>query len=239
VTNPVSIDEYVVFKYDFWLNDVRIINVRTDDGINYYYDGLIKGLGRWQWAFYTICYKTTIPNEFAHEAITFTDNNGEIHSYIFTRNGIIKTDVLNRPPDEYVTDDLKTIPIKIWSYAEVSSTSYGDENNYTYVTVNIPEENFLAEAIKALYIHGGLSIDSIWYEGKRIVADLNIVQASRLDYGSMAGVVGSTLLIKTLASFPDITEIKVLVDSEENIEWNHFSFIGIYEVIGDNIIKMF
>jgi hypothetical protein len=49
----------------------------------------------------------------------------------------------------------------------------------------------------------------------------------------MAGAVGVNTLIKTLASFPNVTEIQILVNGEKNVAWNHFNFNGIFNLDGE------
>jgi len=134
----------------------------------------------------------------------------------------------NPPPDE-------TVAIKIWSYAETHSTDYGDERNFSYEIVYVPEENFLEEAAKAMLEHGGFSVNSMEYVGDMLFVDLHLSEWQKHDAGTMAGVVRTNTLKRTLASFPEVKKFAVSIDGIKDPEDNHFNYSGFFVVSGPQL----
>ncbi|MCL2019772.1 MAG: hypothetical protein FWG70_08445 [Oscillospiraceae bacterium] len=226
--------KYAILNFDYNLYDLRFIRVRSYDGINFYYDDLIQGLGWWSWRYCNIFFPLSYSEDIYYYAVTFTDNSedGDIHSYLLTPDKVEKIEVQGRV-DEYVTDDLNTISIKLWDYAEIKNTDYSDEENFSFVTMNISEENFLEDAVKAIYLHQGFSIKSIWYEGDKIYIDLSLIQDFRASRGSMAAIVTSNLLKRTFASFPNMTEMEFLVEGRVNPDFHNSNMMcGTFTVNG-------
>jgi len=127
------------------------------------------------------------------------------------------------------------IPIRIYSCIDVSSYGY-DERYYEYQTIDLFADNFLEDAMKQLEIHGQISIDAMWYEGKRLCIDLNRTMFDRLNAGSSAGYILSNELLLTFASFPNTEEIVFMINGEES--WgDHFNLFYIFPV-SDSLQEM-
>ena len=126
-------------------------------------------------------------------------------------------------------------PIRIYSCIDVSSYGY-DERFYEYQTIDLYADSFLEDALKQLEIHGQISVDAMWYEGKRLCIDLNRTMFDRLNAGSSAGYFLSNELLLTFASFPNTEEIVFTINGEES--WgDHFNLFYIFPV-SDSLQEM-
>ena len=135
-------------------------------------------------------------------------------------------------PSPETPDEIGTIPIKLWFYEETNSHEYDDEENYSFIEVNISKENFLEEAVAAMNQYQEFNIHSIWYEGHRIFADLSLADTARMNSGSANGAIRTYQLLRTLASFPDVAEIEVWEEGRKDPWRDHFSFEGYFTIEG-------
>jgi hypothetical protein len=253
--NPNGVEEYVkISQYRDLGFTVTIVSVWIfADSEWFTYDDFVFGFGG---TTHDIYYGTTIPvkedykfpegsnmpdKEF-YEAIIFSDSSGNYtRSFVLGRdeNGefeAIEAKISNLPRFPYIKSwkylyDLPgTIPIKLFSYSEVNSTMTGDTENLRYVTVYIPEENFLEEAAKLMYLQELFSVNRLWYEGNRLYADMNVTQLRWASNGSMGAAVFRSTLLATLESFPDVEEIVILFEGIENVYIDGFPYNGIFVV---------
>ena len=54
------------------------------------------------------------------------------------------------------------------------------------------------------------------------------LMAEVMDWGSFGSLANFNAILYTFASYPGVTEIKVLIDGAEDIEGSHFSFKGVF-----------
>jgi hypothetical protein len=255
--NPDGVSEYIKIEHsNAWGYCVTIVSVsRFADSEWFTYDDFVFGFGRTSLDIY---YGTTIPvkedykfpdgsnmpdKEF-YEAIIFSDHSGHYTKSFILRHDEdgnfeaieVKINGLPRFPYirdfRYLYDRPGTIPIKLFSYDEVNSTHYGDEENFRYMTVYIPEENFLEEAAKLMYLQELFSVNSLWYEGSRLYADMNVTELRWASNSSMGSAVWRMTLLMTLASFPDVSEVVVLFEGEDNVFIDGFPYNGVFTVSG-------
>ena len=102
---------------------------------------------------------------------------------------------------------------------------------YRYETVNIESDNFNNDFIELMYIHTGIKIDGLWYEGDKLCVDLNKERTwQTFDNGSTGGMIYRQKLLFTLSSFPNIEQIEVLVGGLKGVAGSHFNFIPVFDV---------
>jgi hypothetical protein len=240
--NPNGVEEYVkISQYRDLGYTVTIISLKHtafQSGDVFTYDDFVFGFGG---TTHDIYYGTII-SDIPTEAIVFSDLRGHYTRLFFLgrdENGefeVIERRLSDLPQFPYIQSwkylyDLPgTIPIKLFSYAEVNSTMTGDTENLRYVTVYIPEENFLEEAAKLMYLQELFSVNRLWYEGNRLYADMNVTQLRWASNGSMGAAVFQSTLLATLASFPDVEEIVILFEGVENVYIDGFPYNGVFVV---------
>jgi hypothetical protein len=231
-------------------NSVVIVNVRksfteADNTPYYVYEDFSFGFGMGHHFHGSkIFYGTFIPHDSPFEAVVIRNFvEGYTKSYVLERdeNGdsaVIEAEIHGLPENymqtysEYLYERPNTLPIKMYTYADDHSTMYGDEKNFSYTTVYIPEESFLEEAAKFMFLQGGFSVNSIWYEGNRLYADFNLSELQRHGHGSAGSFAMKAMLVRTLSSFPEVKEIAVLFDGYD-VFAGHSRFDGIFTVNGD------
>ncbi|MCL2721143.1 MAG: hypothetical protein FWD47_07365 [Treponema sp.] len=114
--------------------------------------------------------------------------------------------------------------IRIYHYHESLTNS-----DFTYQTVELPGNNFLANAINYLNTNTGLRVKNIWYEGTRLLVDFDPVMISRFEGQGTSGAFQlSNEIFRCFSSFPNVKEMKFLFDGKEDLMGDHFSFQGIY-----------
>jgi hypothetical protein len=242
--NPDGAEDYILISLLDSFSSVNIVSIKSYSNPDFFhYDDFVLGFGNGFFHVFDIYYGTTITDT-PTEAVIFSDATGNYtRSFVLSRdedgNFVAIEATINGLPRfpyirdfRYLYDRPGTIPIKLFSYDEVNSTHYGDEENFRYMTVYIPEENFLEEAAKLMYLQELFSVDRLWYEGNRIYADLNVIELLRANNGSMGGFVRQSTLLRTLASFPDVEEIVVLINGAANLWADHFGYNAVFTVNG-------
>jgi len=79
----------------------------------------------------------------------------------------------------------------------------------------------------------GLPIDDIWYDGRKIYVDISRDErfGPRNIFGGTSGeyfTAGS--IVKTLAQFPDVEEIEILIGGESDLWQGHLDYSGAFTV---------
>ena len=118
------------------------------------------------------------------------------------------------PPDE-------TAQVKMYRFFDADGLMACEYN-----TVSISRTHILADTIKNLGT--GIKLKNLFYEGTRLIVDLDPAMAEVMDWGSFGGQTYFNAILYTFASYPGVTEIKVLIDGAEDIEGSHFSFRGTF-----------
>ena len=129
------------------------------------------------------------------------------------------------PEENNISQDttLETMEIKIYRFFDDDGLMA-----YEYTTVSISLTNILADTVKNLNLYTGIKLKNLFYEGTRLIVDLDPVMAEVMDWGSFGSLAYFNAILYTFASYPGVTEIKILIGGEEDIEGSHFSFRGIF-----------
>jgi len=102
-----------------------------------------------------------------------------------------------------------------------------------YITETVSGENWLMDAIQLVYSHTGIQFQKMWYDGNRLYADLVSQEFFRFQ-GSAGASIRYNIMYTTLASFPGVEEIVVLIGGERDAASDHFCFAGVAIVTGLN-----
>ena len=107
---------------------------------------------------------------------------------------------------------------------------YFVQEEIEFTTETISMANISDDTIKFMNKYSGIQIDKVWYEGSRICVDLNESERAKLDAGSFAGIMITSILIKTFSSYPDVKEIEFLIGGERGSFGNHFNFEEVFKL---------
>jgi len=137
----------------------------------------------------------------------------------------INKDFVSSEEEMFHEDDYgQTVEIRIYHYFESLTNS-----DFTYITVELPLNNFLENAISYLNTNTGFIVKNIWYEGTRLIVDFDQVMISRFEGMGTSGAFQMTNgILRSFSSFPNVTEMKFLFNGEEDLWGDHFSFEGIF-----------
>jgi len=234
-TSPFGGGEKVIITGDSDIFDLRVVTVSYDDELNFYYDDLVFGLAWLPAGKFYIEYDTIVPDTIPREAILYKDKDwfyDDRNEYAFLlsyngRDGSVELTPVTLLERENRDDAAETVPVMFYNYKEVNF-NYTDNVNYTGLEVDIPSENFLSEAAKQFYLVNKISVDKLYYEGNRLIADLNKTEAAMFNSGTAGGSIRTGLLLRTLASFPGVTEIQVLLGGRKDVYSDHYDFSGIF-----------
>ncbi|MCL2375825.1 MAG: hypothetical protein FWC76_00375 [Defluviitaleaceae bacterium] len=107
-----------------------------------------------------------------------------------------------------------------------------DDNTFegTYITEQIAAASWQEDVKRLMFEHTGIRLRDVWYEDRRLVVDLMPVEGAIADWGSTGGHIHTLRLIHSLASLPDVEEIKVLVGGVGGHIGSHFNFIDVFRV---------
>ncbi|MCL2286161.1 MAG: GerMN domain-containing protein [Firmicutes bacterium] len=94
----------------------------------------------------------------------------------------------------------------------------------------ISGKNLWVEFIRLMRCHTGIRIRDLWYDGTRLYVDLAPVEAIVFNWGSTGSAQRQSSLINTLSTFPNVTEIVILIDGEADVAADHFNFEGVIRV---------
>jgi len=93
-----------------------------------------------------------------------------------------------------------------------------------YVEVEISPDEWQRQVIYHMRAHLGIQIADLWYEGSHLVVDLTPAGAIPFNWGSFGGAVLSSSFIDSLATLPNVSEVKVLVGGQRGVGADHFRF---------------
>jgi len=108
-----------------------------------------------------------------------------------------------------------------------------DDNTFeikSYEVGQINAESWQEDVRRLMFEHTGIRLRDIWYDDRRLVVDLMPVEGIVADWGSTGGYIHTLRLIHSLASLPDVEEIKVLVGGEAGHGGSHFDFSEAFRV---------
>ena len=105
------------------------------------------------------------------------------------------------------------------------------EEAWSYVSEEISGEALREEFISLMNYHTGIGIWDIWYEGDTFYVDLLSIEWNRFNWGSTGSAYHFNRLIKTLASFPNVQNIRILIGGERDVITSHTSFIGTFHLV--------
>ncbi|MDR1689614.1 MAG: protease modulator HflC [Clostridiales bacterium] len=133
------------------------------------------------------------------------------------------------PSIESITGNTEPVRVRFY-YNNSENAETGSREYYSYNTRDIGAENFYEDFMAIMYSYTDINMEDIWYEGRRLCVNLNAREAHSFDIGSTGGAIRSSVLYLTLESLPNVDEIKVYVDGEEDVYGDHFGFSGVYTV---------
>ena len=125
---------------------------------------------------------------------------------------------------------VSTVSVTFYWYDELPF-DYDDFNLMSSAEVELPADHLNAEFIRLIKEYSGISIDGIWYEGKRLCADLAEEEARSFNMGSATGITRSNVLIATLSTMPDVEEIEILINGQRGCFADHYNFDRIFEKV--------
>lgn len=94
-------------------------------------------------------------------------------------------------------------------------------------TVKLSKDNFEEDFLKALTDEYEVVAKSFSIKNEKAVLDLDKTMTEKLNQGSTGSWMILSKLYKTIFSIENVNEIQVLVDGEEGVEADHFSFKGV------------
>ena len=103
-------------------------------------------------------------------------------------------------------------------------------DGFEYIPVRISYENMVAETIaRTQEVDWFPPIHNFWYEGTKIYVDL--VENSRdMFQGTTGERMSSGSIVKTFATFPNVTEIEILIGGERNMWQTHVDSYGAFMI---------
>jgi len=93
-----------------------------------------------------------------------------------------------------------------------------------YHEEEIDGENLWEEFIRLMRYHTGIRVRDLWYEGTILYVDLAPVEGIVFNWGSTGSWYRTSILFRTLATFPDVAEIVILVGGVAGVGADHFQF---------------
>jgi hypothetical protein len=106
-----------------------------------------------------------------------------------------------------------------------------DVLEYEYWDFEVEFEEWQAQAAEAILVYTGIEVADLWYEqGTRLIADLTPETAVFFNWGTHGGHMRTRSLISSLFSFPNVTEIEVLVGGQRGVWADHFSFAQVFKI---------
>lgn len=102
-----------------------------------------------------------------------------------------------------------------------------NEETYTYTKETISRENISEDSIKLIKEKYDVILNKVWYEGERICVDIRKTSPFLFDGGSHMAFTLTCSFVHTFLSYPDVTEVELLVNGRKNVWGNHFAF-GVY-----------
>jgi hypothetical protein len=87
------------------------------------------------------------------------------------------------------------------------------------------------DSVKLVKDKYDVTVNKVWYEGNRVCVDIAKTSPFCFDMGSHAGFSYTWSFIYTFLSYPDCTEVELLVNGRKNVWGNHFAF-GVFNSSG-------
>ena len=107
---------------------------------------------------------------------------------------------------------------------------------FEYREVSISKSNMLKDTIDKMKEINDIQIDSIWSEGNNHYVDLNENVREKLDAGSAMSSAITGSIVRTLASYPDVETLEILLGGNRRESGEHFSFESYYIIKEDGKI---
>jgi len=138
------------------------------------------------------------------------------------------TEAPTEPPE-----GVEVTVIRIYRDATENAMFTGYYRDVSYVEHRLWGDDWLDQATQLVQAF----VRSIRYEGRRLIVDF-VPDVERYFQGSSGAAINYNILIATLASFPDVDEIQILVDGQSDQEYDHVSFVGIITVMNHTHERM-
>jgi len=110
---------------------------------------------------------------------------------------------------------------------------YEDYDIYEYFDEEISPQDWQRQVIDHMRAINGIRLADLWYEDYRLVADLTPAGAVPFNWGSTGGGLHTQMLINSLATMPNVTEIEVLVGGQRGVWADHANFAIVFRVTED------
>jgi len=104
----------------------------------------------------------------------------------------------------------------------------GADNIYHYRLEEIEGEYLREEFIRLMYVHTSIEVLDLWYEDDILYIDLAPMEWHRFNWGSTGSSQRMSVFLRALSSFPDVSEVRILVAGAKDVSTNHTSFCGIF-----------
>jgi hypothetical protein len=88
----------------------------------------------------------------------------------------------------------------------------------------IDGQNLWTEFIRLMREHTGIRVTDLWYQETRLYVDLAPVETIVFNWGTTGSAHRQNILLYTLFTLPDVTEIVILIGGEAGVYADHFSF---------------
>ncbi|MCL2573076.1 MAG: hypothetical protein FWE34_00815 [Defluviitaleaceae bacterium] len=131
--------------------------------------------------------------------------------------------------DIFVGDGIAGFIMRI--YYDPMAESGNRYANWQYNEVWISDVDWFRDASRALNELWEVDVIDMWFVENRLYVDLNNFHPG----GSSGGFSATTALILSLASIPNVDEIVVMVNGARDVESDHFSLRGIFEITRNNV----
>ena len=224
----------LIVDYSWRLESIRVCNVTLDDDMEFCYDSLIFKEENIS-SDYTISFDLNISDSTSDKAIIFIDFSGAWHSYLLIHNNqddslsVIEQNVFKHTNVNIgiknVSGDSDSIPVRFYTYTGDYSSDIYDEKNWQYITEDISIQNFHNDFLYFLYSYTGITSWAFHYEGtKKICFDLHFSKFYDLLSDTPSDKIYEHILLKTIASLPNIEEIEILLGGEMEREGDYFKF---------------
>jgi hypothetical protein len=114
----------------------------------------------------------------------------------------------------------------------------GQYADFSYLEKAVYGEDWLEQALQLMNQYTRFEIGGIWYDGARLYADLIVDSLYGATWQALQGSTGawinSNILLLNLAAFPATEEIVILINGENDVFSDHFSFEGVFIATGNH-----
>jgi len=126
---------------------------------------------------------------------------------------------------------------------EVKLCIMDDNNNSpkaTYTTIQVTEKEAdegYQPLFESLLEKTGLDVISIDVQDHLVMANLSEDMKFFLNNGSTGSALNIEMLVRTILSIPETKNVVFLINGESNVEMDHYSFNGFYELTADGRVE--